>query len=496
MGKKNKEISRRNFLKQGALLGSGAALGIQAFLKEEGVAQAGQAYRYRSVPGFLPDILATVVNGRLYDPLKKAGRVPFRRLLLKGGWVVDPKNGIDGVNDVLVEGQFILAVQPDIRPERGDRIKDVSGLYVFPGLIDIHNHMHDLFEITTNSVFEAAANGITVNLSPGVANTFMAAAFLGAEVDRGIPTNVSVYIGNPCLASARASVEEKIAYFNGTLPEEEALQKITRNRISNASTRLVVGVKDHMGHCVQSDEDIEAAFEITSRAGLLFMSHTQDPVHTERLVNLSRGRHLHLGHCTASGAGTHLDPVLSMQMIGDFARLPHVTGEYVTSMLRYYRGSWEGLIIDQKAQRLAYDHLQDGVVNILVADGQLDATMKGFGDSRDSVPCLFELAEQGVLTLSQAVATMTINPARLFEEITGQSWWTKELGHLGLGARANITVADKRNKMARITIVNGVIAGFEGRAVRAANGAGGWVSRFGILERTGVGDLAMWIYAE
>jgi hypothetical protein len=38
--------------------------------------------------------------------------------------------------------------------------------------------------------------------------------------------------------------------------------------------------------------------------------------------------------------------------------------------------------------------------------------MKGFGDTRDNVPAILELAEGGVLPLSRAVATMTSNVAR------------------------------------------------------------------------------------
>jgi len=72
--------------------------------------------------------------------------------------------------------------------------------------------------------------------------------------------------------------------------------------------------------------------------------------------------------------------------------------------------------------------------------------------------------------------------------------WTRELGHLGVGARANITVVDKDDKLATYTFVNGVMAAFENRVVRESNGAGGWVSKWGILDRTGVGDLAAFGY--
>ncbi|HHW18048.1 MAG TPA: hypothetical protein GXX30_04010 [Firmicutes bacterium] len=47
---------------------------------------------------------------------------------------------------------------------------------------------------------------------------------------------------------------------------------------------------------------------------------------------------------------------------------------------------------------------------------------------------------------------------------TAERWWTKELGHLGPGARASVTIIDPLNKLASS------------------------------LKRTGVGDLAIWGY--
>ena len=142
------------------------------------------------------------------------------------------------------------------------------------------------------------------------------------------------------------------------------------------------------------------------------------------------------------------------------------------------------------AREVALEALSSGIVDILISDGQGDATMKGFGDTRDNIPCILELTASGVLPLSDAVATMTINPIRLLEKCTHQSWWSQELGHLGIGARANIVVVDPNDKLATYTFVNGILAGFENRVVRRANGAGGWVCKFGLLDRLGVGDLS------
>jgi dihydroorotase len=62
-------------------------------------------------------------------------------LLLKGGHVIDPANHLDGTFDVAVAGGKIAAVEKDIPAARAAKVVDVSGLYVTPGLVDIHTHI-------------------------------------------------------------------------------------------------------------------------------------------------------------------------------------------------------------------------------------------------------------------------------------------------------------------------------------------------------------------
>ncbi len=66
---------------------------------------------------------------------------PQYDLLLKGGHVIDPANGIDGVKDVAVSGGKIAAVQDSIPDSAAGKVVDVTGLYVTPGLVDIHVHV-------------------------------------------------------------------------------------------------------------------------------------------------------------------------------------------------------------------------------------------------------------------------------------------------------------------------------------------------------------------
>ena len=82
-------------------------------------------------------------------------------LLLKGAHVVDPAAGLDGVLDVLVEGERIAKVQEHI--EAGDAdVLDCSGKYLVPGLVDMHVHLREPgFEhkATIESETRAAAKG-------------------------------------------------------------------------------------------------------------------------------------------------------------------------------------------------------------------------------------------------------------------------------------------------------------------------------------------------
>jgi len=61
-------------------------------------------------------------------------------MLLKGGHVIDPRNGIDGTMDVALKDGKIARVASNISASDAEQVVDASGLYVTPGLIDLHAH--------------------------------------------------------------------------------------------------------------------------------------------------------------------------------------------------------------------------------------------------------------------------------------------------------------------------------------------------------------------
>ena len=67
---------------------------------------------------------------------------PKYDLLLRGGRVICPASGIDGIHDVAVRGGRIAAVEKTILPSSAAEVIDVSGKLVLPGLIDTHAHVY------------------------------------------------------------------------------------------------------------------------------------------------------------------------------------------------------------------------------------------------------------------------------------------------------------------------------------------------------------------
>jgi dihydroorotase len=82
-----------------------------------------------------PALLSALFLGAL------AAQTPYD-LLLKNGHVIDPKNNIDRVEDVAIANGKIARVAPNISASEAKQTVDVSGLYVTPGLIDMHVHVY------------------------------------------------------------------------------------------------------------------------------------------------------------------------------------------------------------------------------------------------------------------------------------------------------------------------------------------------------------------
>ena len=89
----------------------------------------------------------------------------MNRLIIKGGRVIDPSQGIDKISDIFIEKGKIKAVEENISIENAEII-DASGKIVTLGLIDIHVHLREpgfeAKEDIESGSMSAAAGGFTL----------------------------------------------------------------------------------------------------------------------------------------------------------------------------------------------------------------------------------------------------------------------------------------------------------------------------------------------
>jgi dihydroorotase len=83
-----------------------------------------------------------LLQGIVLICLAAAAQAQTYDLLLKGGHVIDPKNNRDGIMDVAITGTKIARVAADIPAASAKKVAVVTGLYVVPGLVDIHAHLY------------------------------------------------------------------------------------------------------------------------------------------------------------------------------------------------------------------------------------------------------------------------------------------------------------------------------------------------------------------
>ena len=132
-------------------------------------------------------------------------------LLIKGGLVIDPRNQIEAVMDVLAEDGVIQRVAPDITAPDA-QVFDAAGKVVAPGLVDLHVHFRDPgleYKEDIESGSRAAARGgvTTVVCMPNTKPVIDNAALVQYVMNKGARTGLVNVLTTGCITKGQQGAE-------------------------------------------------------------------------------------------------------------------------------------------------------------------------------------------------------------------------------------------------------------------------------------------------
>ena len=159
-------------------------------------------------------------------------------LVLKGGQVIDPANHLNGRMDVGIAAGKIVRLAPHIPSESASQSVDVNGLYITPGLLDIHTHVYP-FHPSPKSYVEAMhpdahllASGVTTTVDAGTAGWKHFLDFKEGTIDRS-KVRILAFINIACSGMVDADSEQRAIDLNPSITASLAL----------AYPDIIVGIK-------------------------------------------------------------------------------------------------------------------------------------------------------------------------------------------------------------------------------------------------------------
>jgi len=188
-------------------------------------------------------------------------------VVITGGHLIDPANGVSRVSDVAIRDGVIAAIQGTIPAEQGQKRIDASGQYVTPGLIDLHTHIYwgvTYWGIDADPV--AARTGVTTWLDVGSSGGYTFPGFREYIVERN-RTRIYALLNLSSIGLVAPTWELANPDY---LDVDLAAGIIERNR------DIILGIKARIDRNTTRGTGIlpmQKARELADRVGLPLMTH-------------------------------------------------------------------------------------------------------------------------------------------------------------------------------------------------------------------------------
>lgn len=385
-------------------------------------------------------------------------------LLLKGGRVIDPGQSMDAVADVLIRDGKIAAIGENLKAEDAE-VKDVAGMILCPGLVDIHCHLREpgleRKETIATGTRAAAAGGFTTVLPmPNTAPVADNPASMMYVRDRAKETGVvHVYpIGAISKGSKGLELAEMSAMADaGAVAFSDDGRPVESSRLMRLAMEYSLITKLPL---IAHEEDLALVDEgdmnegyVSTVLGLKGNPAAAEETMIARDIILARltGARLHVAHVsTAQGA----------QMIREAKAeglniTAEVTPHHLTLTEEAVRGYDTNTKVNPPLRRredvdALIEALKDGTIDCVATDHaphtiedkvvEYHFAANGITGFETALPLLWtELVQTGRLTAEELIRAMSCAPAKVMN---------LPAGSLAVGAAADVTVFDPETILA------------------------------------------------
>ncbi|WP_164020052.1 dihydroorotase [Pyxidicoccus trucidator] len=380
-------------------------------------------------------------------------------VLFRRGRVIDPRNGVDGVRDVLVrDGKVVEVSEAPLPVPASAEVVDANGKWVVPGFIDLHVHLREPGEEGKETVLTgcraAVAGGFTavvampntkvVNDNGMVTELVLSRAraanlchvYPAGAITKGLKGEEMAEMGELVSAGCVAITDDGRPVMNAAL----------MRRALQYSTQFGVPIMVHEEDLTLSAGGAMHEGATSTRLGLRGIPASAEVAMVARdLVLLEEtGARLHLAHVSCEGSVRLIREAKRRGLRVTSEVTPHhlilddrAVGDYDTHAkmappLRSDRDvqALREAIADGTVEAIATDHAPHGVLDKLV---EFEKGINGIVGLETALGLTLELVHAGVLTATRAVELLTHGPAQAFS-LPG--------GHLAPGAPADVTVVD------------------------------------------------------